>query len=89
MEAGMKAITMTRGSHRLGRFIKLGETLIVDDDIPLGVATELVETDRAVWGSDKTSAPKALETQSPPALKTRGPKGKGGTPRRRKAAAKA
>jgi hypothetical protein len=89
MEADMKAITMTRGSRRLGRFIKLGEILVVDEDIPVGVATELVEADRAVWVSDEPSAPKSLETQQPPTLKTRGEQAKGKAPARRKTRAKA
>lgn len=84
----MRAITMTRGSRRLGRFIKLGETLTIGEDIPESVATELVTADRAVWDTADTSAPKALETQQPPALKTRGQKVKSGSPRSRKATAK-
>ncbi|MCT8970588.1 hypothetical protein [Microbaculum marinisediminis] len=66
----MNAIKITRGSRRMGRLLKVGETLVVPEDIAAVTAADLVATDRAVW--EKTAArPKGIETQDAPPLRTR------------------
>lgn len=66
----MDTIEITRGSHRMGRFLSLGETLEVGNEIPERLADELVNAGRARRLAGPAGV-KAIETQDAPPLAAR------------------